>query len=192
MSRPGSAGGARHQQGMVLIIALVFLLLLTLMALAASGRSLLQERMAGAMRSAEQAQWSAETALRGAEWLLFQGNALACYDSSITVSSTVRTFRQSTGWFTTGGTVYQPLDYTTASGNSALAYNPVYIVEYLGADRTPGQGASQAAETGQSGTSIGKTYMYRITARGAGGNPNIIRVIESTFAAPVLESCGLS
>ncbi|MHC1480448.1 pilus assembly PilX family protein [Frateuria aurantia] len=182
----------RGQQGVVLIVALVFLLLLTVMALAASGRSLLQERMAGAARSALQAQWSAETALRGAEWQLFQGNTVSCYDSSVTASTTAATFRQSTGWFTTGGTVYQPMDYTATGGNSALAYNPVYIVEYLGLDRTPGQGASQASEVGESSTSTGKAYMYRITARAVGGNPNIVRVVESTFASSTFVSCGLS
>lgn len=190
MRRRSSMVGQQH--GVVLVIALVFLLLLTLMALAASGRSLLQDRMAGAMRSALQAQWSAETALRGAEWQLFQGNVVACYDSSKTVSSTVLSFRQATGWYTTGATIYQPLDYTGVSGTGALAYNPVYIVEYLGPDRTPGQGTSQASEVGQTGASTGMAYMYRITARATGGNPNIVRVIETTFAATVLESCSLS
>ncbi|AFC86571.1 pilus assembly PilX family protein [Frateuria aurantia] len=192
MTRNGLPRSRREQQGVVLVVALVFLLLLTLMALVASGRSLLQERMAGAMRSAMQAQWSAETALRGAEWQLFQGNAVPCYDSSRTVGSTVLNFRHATGWFTTGGTSYRPMDYTSVGGVNALAYNPVYIIEYLGPDRLPGQGASQAVEVGQSGASTGMAYMYRITARATGGNPNIIRVVESTFAATVLESCGLS
>lgn len=59
-------------------------------------------------------------------------------------------------------------------------------------DRTPGQGTSQASEVGQTGASTGMAYMYRITARATGGNPNIVRVVETTFAATVLESCGLS
>lgn len=192
MTRNGMPRSGREQRGVVLVVALIFLLLLTLMALAASGRSLMQDRMAGPMRSAMQAQWSAETALRGAEWQLFQGNAVACYDSSRAIGSSVLNFRQATGWYTAGGTLYQPMDYTGTGGVNALAYNPVYIIEYLGPDRLPGQGASQAAEVGQSGASTGMAYMYRITARATGGNPNIIRVVESTFAATVLESCGLS
>lgn len=183
----------RHRQGgVVLVVALIFLLLLTLMALAASGRALLQERMAGAMRSALQAQWSAETALRGAEWQLFQGLAVDCYDSSQQVSSKVKTFRQATGWFTNGGTTYQPMNYTGVGSLNALAYNPVYIIEYLGPDRLPGQAVGPAVESGQSGLNTAWTYMYRITARGAGGNPNIIRVVESTFATTRSPSCGLS
>lgn len=62
---------ARAQRGAVLIVALIFLLLLTMLAISASGRSLLQERMAGSLRNAQQAHMSAETALRGAEWRLW-------------------------------------------------------------------------------------------------------------------------
>jgi hypothetical protein len=60
--------GRQHsQRGVVMVIALIFLLLLTILAVSASGNSLLQERMSGGLRNAQQAQMSAETALRGAE-----------------------------------------------------------------------------------------------------------------------------
>ena len=76
MTRNGRPRSGREQRGVVLVVALIFLLLLTLMALAVSGRSLMQDRMAGAMRSALQAQWSAVTALRGAAWECFPGYAV--------------------------------------------------------------------------------------------------------------------
>ena len=85
------------QRGAVLILALIFLLLLTILALSTTSRSLLQERMAGAMRNAQQAEWSAENALRGVEWNIFNGNSVACYNSSNppTVSAKVTAFRRS-------------------------------------------------------------------------------------------------
>ncbi|MGB8634544.1 MAG: pilus assembly protein [Rhodanobacteraceae bacterium] len=56
-----------HQRGAVLLVALIFLLLLTILALSSSGSSLLQEKMVGAVRNQQLAEFGAETALRGAE-----------------------------------------------------------------------------------------------------------------------------
>ena len=116
------------QRGVVLVLAMVFLLLLTILAISTSGRSLLQERMAGAMRNAQQAEWSAENALRGVEWNLFSGNAaIGCYNSSnpSTVSAKVTAFRRSSVWLTDGATEYKgagvAIDYTTASADAALS-----------------------------------------------------------------------
>jgi type IV pilus assembly protein PilX len=61
----------RAQRGVVLMVALIFLVLLTILAISASGRSLLQERMAGGLHNAQMAEMSADTALRGAEWRLW-------------------------------------------------------------------------------------------------------------------------
>lgn len=60
-----------RERGAVLLVALIFLVVLTLIAIAASSGSLLQQRMVAATRSAQLAQMSADTALRGAEWTLW-------------------------------------------------------------------------------------------------------------------------
>jgi type IV pilus assembly protein PilX len=60
-----------RQRGAVLLVALIFLILLTLLAIGASSGSLLQQRMVAATRSAQLASLSADTALRGAEWRLW-------------------------------------------------------------------------------------------------------------------------
>lgn len=67
----------RSQRGVVLVVALIFLLLLTMLAISASGRSLLQERMAGGLRNGQMAEMAADTALRGAEWKLWKAAARA-------------------------------------------------------------------------------------------------------------------
>ena len=54
----------RRQRGAVLFVALVFLVLLTLLAVAGMGTSILQERMTGGMRNSQLAQMGAETGLR--------------------------------------------------------------------------------------------------------------------------------
>jgi type IV pilus assembly protein PilX len=58
------------QQGAVLFVALVFLVLITLLGLTASSTSIMQERMTGGLRNGQLGLMAAETAARGAEaWL---------------------------------------------------------------------------------------------------------------------------
>ncbi len=196
------------QRGAVLVVALIFLLLLTILAISASGRSLLQERMAGGLRNAQQADMSAQTALRGAEWKLWTSTSnvtahLNCgsgiftdcyiYDPANPIANVVN-FRTQQGWVTAGSTVYKGyangLDYTTfattgQSGN--LANNPRYIIEDLGVELPPGVSGSlhESGATGSTGTGSASTarHIYRITARATGANENTVRVLESTFAA---------
>jgi len=194
----------KKERGAVLVIALIFLLLLTIVAITSSSRSLLQERLAGALRNAQQANWAAESALRGIEWRIFSGDAsLGCYNSSnpATVSAKVTAFRNASTWVTDGATEYKgaavaidymatPTDATLASAQ--LAANPRYIVELLGQDRAPPNTTSRAVEAGSGGSTTARFYLYRITARATGGGPNSIRVVESTFVTPNLLACTLS
>jgi len=48
-----------------------------------------------------------------------------------------------------------------------------------------GYGARQARHNGANGSGPRSTdrHLYRITARSRGGNPNAVRVLQSTFAA---------
>jgi type IV pilus assembly protein PilX len=138
----------RRQSGATLIVALIFLLLLTMLALGASSRSLLQERMAGGLRNMQQAQMSAETALRGAEWTLWKttsnvGGHLNCLSGSISsdgcvvydpssapyaTTGDVTKFRTQPGWITDSGTAVGKqykggdgsIDYTASSRASSF------------------------------------------------------------------------
>jgi type IV pilus assembly protein PilX len=210
-SRPMPAH--RHaQKGAVLVVALVFLVLLTILAISASGRSLLQQRMAGGLRNAGLAEMSAATALRGAEWKLWKSTSkltstpLLCgtgvlagscyiYDPGNAAiygpSGTVTKFRTSPTWTATGAQTYKgpgdSRDYTTLANNAKLAKNPVYIIEDMGVELPPGVsgGLHESGATGTGGGGVGSTsrHIYRITARGMGGDTNTVRVLESTFAA---------
>lgn len=61
---------SNRQQGAVLFVALVFLVLITLLGLTASSTSIMQERMTGGLRNGQMGRMAAETAARGAEsWL---------------------------------------------------------------------------------------------------------------------------
>lgn len=204
----------KEQRGVVLVVALIFLLLMTILAISASGRSLLQERMVGGLRNAQQAEIGAEAAARGAEWKLWSlpasGVKLICpsntlqncyqYDAAAP-NSDVTAFRATAGWPTAGSTEYKGdgdgLDYTTMSGSTLtadekvvakLARNPRYIIERLGLETVPGVGSQieggVTATYGSSSTPSTSLWIWRITARSTGGSANTVRVVESTYAAP--------
>lgn len=196
---PGAA-----QRGVVLVLALIFLLLLTIIAVSASGRSLLQQRMAGGLLNAQRAEMSAQTALRGAEWKLWSsaatvGATLGCGTSAFPACSVFDpldpsidavNFRTKAGWWITGTAEYlgglaAPIDFT-ATTDGKLADNPRYIVEDMGRVQPPGTGPQH--ESGVSGPNITgpgqlNLEMYRITARATGGDKNTMSVLQSTFDA---------
>jgi type IV pilus assembly protein PilX len=187
-----------RQHGVVLVIALIFLLLITILAIAASGTSLMQLRLAGGLRSSQMADFGAESALRGAEWRLWTASnvdPMACttsgpicykYDPAA-LNTDVEAFRNSPGWVDTGATVYSAGTLTAESTDKTfkLTKDPVYLIEDLGVELPAGAGSQH--ESGQSSPGTGNTsvdsHIYRITARSTGANDNTVRVIETTFAA---------
>ena len=203
----------RNQRGAAMLVSLVFLLLLTILALSASSRSLLQERMAGGLRNAQQAQMAANAALRGAEWQIWSrtstvGKYMDCQNAQVSTddgcviynasntslygaTGTVTLFQTSQGWVTTGAHSYTGptgAGYTSSSSPnySQLAQNPVYIIEDMGIELPPGSGVQhEAGDTGPTGNGPGQinTHVFRITARATGGTQNTVSVLQSTFDA---------
>jgi type IV pilus assembly protein PilX len=161
----------KTQRGTVLLIALISLLLLTMLAMSAAGRSLLQERMVGGLRNAQLAEMGAEAAVRGAEWKLWSlsarglhldcpGDLLgSCYSFDPAAPNTaVIRFRTNAGWPVktdlSASSEYKgddaTVDYTTLGGSTLtgesqkitrLAKNPRYIIERLGPETPPGAGS---------------------------------------------------
>jgi type IV pilus assembly protein PilX len=202
--RGGAVRSAARERGMIMVVALIFLMLLTILAISASGNSLLQERMSGGLRNAQQAQMSAETALRAAEWKLWKsggdgGESLHCgtavpgdcyaFDPTSPIDA-VSKFRSPLLWTTVGATVYQGVDGAsdyTSLANGRLAQNPLYLIEDLGPERPPGVvgGLHESGATGPGGAGYRSTgrHLYRITARASGGTVNTTRLLETTFSA---------
>ncbi|MEO6967312.1 MAG: PilX N-terminal domain-containing pilus assembly protein [Rhodanobacteraceae bacterium] len=192
-----------RQRGVVLLVALVFLIALTILALAVSGSSLLQEKMVGGFRNTQLATFGAESALRAAEARLWESSTspapmaacgtaglFQCYSyNPLTPIANVENFRNSPGFVIAGAVQYSTTDLTTLGGSDAtakLASNPYYIIEDLGIERPPGTPPlHESGVTGPNGSG-GKGFekhLFRITARSQGGNANVVRVLESTFAA---------
>ena len=198
-----------RQRGAVLFVALIFLVLLTLLGLTATSTSVLQERMTGGMRSGQMALMGAESGMRGAEFnvwyapqLSAAGNNLTLYcssdgsggcyspDQAGNYSSGISTFATASTWTSTsanGGTAYTPVltGLTGSSASASLGAQPQYLIQLVGADLPPGSTGQVVGSNQQQngGNNTVTKYIYTITARGAGGSTNTVRVVQSTFAA---------
>ncbi len=202
-----------RQRGFALVVALIFLTLITMLAINACEHALLQERMAGNLRNAQQARMSAETALRGAEYKIWSiasqpGARLHCLVGSVSsddgcvvyrplsapylANGAVTRFQSAQSWLSDIGVAYTgPAQggYTSNTGQptASLARNPVYLIEDLGSEQSASaSGLHESGNTGPNNNGVGQVdiHIYRITARATGGNPNVVSVVQSTFDAP--------
>lgn len=178
----------RRQHGAALVIGLIFLALTTIIAVVAIGSTVLQERMTGGQRNDSLAQQGAESALRGAELALWKAyiasdgrDAPAGTYAAEPLNSTVRSFREATGW-SSSGAAYASIDYDAiaqTAGSGRLDRDPRFIIE-----RLPGTGCLEAhcGGSGTGGGAVGVTDYFRVTARSTGGDARIIRSNESVYA----------
>lgn len=202
---------SKEARGFALLMALIFLLLISMLAIFASQHAMLQERMAGSLRNAQQARMSAETALRGAEYKLWSmaarsGARLHCLENAVSrddgcviyrshgapyaANGDVTRFQSAPGWLSDIGVAYKGPTHRGYTSNTQqptaeLAENPRYLIEDLGSERPPGVGGLH--ESGNTGPNQGEqagVHIYRITARATGGRSNVVSVVQSTFDAP--------
>lgn len=187
----------RRQSGAALFVALVFLLLLTLLALTAAGTSVLQERMTGGLRNAQLGLMGSESALRYGEsylWglagrtnaakrLLFYCGAggkvgedgVGCFARVYGgIDPRVDRFRSRPGYRPGGGEAnVAKIDVTGLSGDEQtanLASRPVYIVEDVGEFRPPNDPVGD-----RTGAQAGMTQ-----GKGGASDPQALRIYRIT------------
>lgn len=198
------------EKGAVLVVALIFLVLITILALTSSASSMLQLGMSGNLRSAQQAKMSANTALRGVEWQLWTsavhvGGHLTCIDGALSSDGCVK-FNPQSATYSSSGSISKfkssesvpngiGITYTMPGSDwrsdpsfdtAKLAAKPRYIIEDMGRIRPPGTGVQR--EGGDTGPATGgagqlNLHIYRITARATGGSENSGVILQSTFSA---------
>ena len=199
-----------RQRGAVLFVALVFLILITLLALTATSTSILQERMTGGMRNSQLAMMGSESGLRDQEARLWNMDFTAatgqplppCTSGSVgtcvyrpsldgTLRTEVQAFRTSPNWMgALPGTVAYKHTLTNLTGDSetaSLHAEPITLVEDLGADVPPGIGQQSGAIDPESQSA---NNLYRITSRSQGGSAAVQRVVESVFSSANLTNTG--
>lgn len=167
-----------RQHGVALITGLIFLVVLTLIAVTAARMAGLEERMSGNMRDRSLAVQAAEMALRDAErdirtrvsgitnFVSACTNGL-CYNGPAGNSN-------GTNWNTTPVWTLVSLtaapsvaygQFTGAGGIAGISAQPRYIVEGMRKTQPGG----------------GVVFYYRITARAQGGNPNTVVWLQEVF-----------
>ena len=148
-----------RQKGAALILALIFLLLMTLLSTSSMRTSTMQERMAGNTRDWNLGFQSAEAALREAEEFLRDTAVLPEFNDEngyYQVNSDDRPV-----W--TGGTAAAGNGYITYPDDlPGVAERPKYFIEKLSSIRPAG------AST-ETGTPVEEIFYFRVTAIGYGG-----------------------
>lgn len=170
------------QRGMVLVVALILLLVLTLLGLAATQNSALEEKMAGNLRNHQLAFQAAEAALRAAEsglnqalWTNFTVNSggLYLYNPN---NPPATPLWQTLDWnnpanvLTYAAVANQPLP-------GPLAQQPEFIIEQMPPVPAPGQNVGAQ----QYGAGTPTIQVFRITALGTGGSSSSQVMLQTTF-----------
>jgi type IV pilus assembly protein PilX len=158
------------QQGSVLLVSLIMLLLLTLVAVGGMQGTILQERMTGNLRDRDLAFQAAEAALREAETFI-RNNPNTIYGNSNGLYQVNAANRPN--WQTRTTTAGN--GSTTYDGNfQGVASQPTYYIEQISTIQPPG------TET-EGGNAVSEPPFYRITALGVGGSDSTSVVLNSVY-----------
>lgn len=173
----------RREEGVVLFISLIFLLVMTMIGVTAMSGAGMQERMAGNLRDKELSFEAAEAALRDAETTELSSATLQPFNNSsgrYVVTATVGQQRFDAGnwnaaaWKNSGNTLEysKPLNVL-----EHVVERPRYYIEQLPPVKdTHNSSMVMGHEYGEKT----KTY-HRITARGAGQTQTAITILQSTY-----------
>lgn len=174
-----------RQGGTALVIALVFLLILTILGVSALNTTLLQEKMAANSKEKNIAFQSAESAVLAAEdWIsqqiskpIFPNNTVGLYLPS--TDGTPVWESAALDWTSTSNLVVYPNTPTAviSGGLSSVATQPKYIIEDLG--EVPEVGGSKVLPGAYKGK--GNTVL-RITGHGTGGTNAAQARVQSIYA----------
>ncbi|OFZ94523.1 MAG: hypothetical protein A2Z44_08995 [Betaproteobacteria bacterium RBG_19FT_COMBO_58_11] len=156
---------------MALITGLIFMVVLTLLALAAMRTTTLEERMSGNARDRDLAFQATEAALRAGEQVV-SGATLPAFASGTAnppriAAGTLTTYWQDTHPWDDAESVaaWQP------AGTSAA---PRYVIEEMGATAGGGGGSLAFGALNDEG-------VYRVTARGFGRSANTVVILQAVF-----------
>ncbi len=174
---------SQHQQGLVLVTSLIFLLLMTLIGITSIRTATLEERMAGNTRDQQLSFMATETALREAEAALElfastsifgNGTSNGYYDLTNDADYTA-----SATWTGTNSIV--------ATAMPEVSSAPRYYIKLVTCIDSASGGSLGMSGYGKVAHS-GDTQMFRITARGTGGTDTSSTALRSHYGK-VMGSC---
>ncbi len=159
------------QQGAVLIISLLMLMVMTLLGVTAMQSTILEEKMAGNFRDKHLAFQAAEVALRdGENWLMTLAQEPIATDDGVNRVWTLDIL--GADWWNALSAWVNAVPFT---GSLVASQAPACLVEEAGF-------VSDGSLT--IGTSRDKPgrVLYRITARGTGGSNAAVAIVQSIYA----------
>ena len=167
-----------HQQGSVLIISLIIMLVLTIVGVSGMKTSLLEEKMAGNLRDSQLAFQAAEATLKQAEQYIEENVvSITKFDNDgsdgFYDKSTERPW-ESISWDNTDSIEYSNFD-TSYSINTP----PRFIVQHLVSQKS-NVDELNLDNYGQ-GSGAGRIEMFLITARATGSSGNSVVMLQSTY-----------
>lgn len=172
----------RHQRGALLIMCLVFLTVLTLMAMTGMDTSVTEERMAGNMQDYNQAFEAAEVGMENAEaWLAAQielPSANSAGTAEVWTNNGPDPDADAVGWWLERDAAWWNSNAESGSGLDQVATQPQYVIEEYFVS-TAGQ--SLAIGTGEQ---VQTRVLHRVTTRGVGSSGNAEVMLQSTYIRP--------
>lgn len=159
----------QRQAGVALLTGLIFMVVLTLLALAAMRTTTLEERMSGNARDRDMAFQSAEAALRAGEQVL-QGASLPAFASGTAYTPRIAAATLTTYWQNTHDWPNQSVAAWQPAGTSAA---PQYVIEGMGATACPGGSLAIGPASGGG--------VYRVTARGVGRSATTRVILQAVY-----------
>ena len=175
---PGDHRNLTHsdnQRGWVLVVGLVILVMLTILSMALMKTTRLEEKMAGATREMNLSFQAAETVLRSAETFVENlADEALFYTTASGLYSEVD--EEPGGLFTTQWNNTNSREQT--SSLAGVTSNPRYMIKRL--TEVSGETSLNIAGYGESDLS-GTSVIFRITARGTGGNDTTQTILRSHY-----------
>lgn len=168
MNEPRTHVFGRSERGAALVVALVFLLVMTVLGVSSMSTTTLQERMAGNLRDQNLAFQAAEAGLRAGEEFLQQ--------------ATLPVFSGANGLLQledeAGSAEFWSAYDWAANGRLApevahVAERPRYVIEEL--PSVPAEGDSVRFDA------LPDIAFYRVTARGVGGTEDAVAILQTTY-----------
>ena len=163
------------QQGVILVTALIFLLILTVLGITSMGSAVVTEKLSQNIRDSNTAFTAAESALSdGESWVYSQSSIPSASTSCSTPPCNVwqlnilgTFYQQPNTWWTTNARAFS----STIGG---VAAQPRYVIEQYGF--SPYELSPDAYSKGKG------YYYYRVTSRGTGATANAIVNLQSIYA----------
>jgi type IV pilus assembly protein PilX len=168
MSTPCTKRSSGREHGAVLIVALVFLVIMTVLGVTAMRTTTLQERMAGNVRDSNLAFQSAEAALREGEQFLQQATL-----PPFTGANGLLPMEEDAGQVTFWNAYAWSGNGRVTASVAGVIEAPRYVIEELPALPAEGDSAKFGA--------LPDVGFYRVTARAAGGTQDAVSILQTTY-----------